>query len=140
VPTVGDARQRCLYEQGDDVWSNFGTRTSGAYGNRGPTHNSYSSPSLPGDGAIPELQATMIREHEFHEMNDYDRDDASVRGDDPPTHGRPWKALGQEAELRFERLEAGNTGGVEHQSLVDRPAELAGRPILTRQRRRTIRG
>jgi len=83
----------------------------------------------------------MVREHEFQKMDEYDRDDASVRGDgDPPTRGRPWKALGQEAELRFERLEAGNTGGVEHHSLLDRPTQLAGRPIQTSQHRRTIRG
>jgi hypothetical protein len=67
-------------------------------------------------------------------MDEYDRDDASVRGEnDPPTRGRPWKALQQEAELRFERLEAGNTGGVEHQSQEERPAEykrqLADRPL-----------
>jgi hypothetical protein len=83
----------------------------------------------------------MLRNHELQEMGDYDRDDASVRGDgDSPTRGRPWKALGEEVELRFERLEAGNTGGVEHQRLMDRPAELAGTPIPTRQRKRAIRG
>lgn len=83
----------------------------------------------------------MVRGHEFQEMDDYDRDDASVHGeDDPPTRGRPWKALRREAELLFERLEAGNTGGVEHQRLADRPAELAGRATPTRQRRRTIHG
>ena len=74
-------------------------------------------------------------------MDDYDRDDASVRGEnDPPTRGRPWQALRQEEELRFERLEAGNTGGVEHESLVDRPVLLAGTRIPTRQRWGTISG
>ena len=66
----------------------------------------------------------MLRSDEFQGMDEYDRDDASVRGEnDPPTRGRPWTALQQEAELKFERLEAGNTGGVEHQSQEERPVE-----------------
>jgi hypothetical protein len=79
----------------------------------------------------------MVRDHE---MDGYDRDDSSVRGNgDPPTRGRPWKALGEEAQRRFERLETGNTGGAEHRSLLDRPAQLAGKPIPTSQRRRAIK-
>ncbi len=75
----------------------------------------------------------MVRSDEFKDMGEYDRDDASVRGEnDPPTRGRPGKALQREAERRFERLEAGNTGGVEHQGRDERRVEherpLADRP------------
>lgn len=71
----------------------------------------------------------MPHRDEFHDIDEYDRDDASVRGEnDPPNRGRPWKALQQEAELRFERLEAGNTGGVEHQSREERAVEHERHP------------
>lgn len=74
----------------------------------------------------------MVRTDEFYDLDEYDREDASVRGEnDPPTRGRQWKALQQEAELRFERMEARNTGGVEHQRQEERAVEheryLAGR-------------
>jgi hypothetical protein len=46
-----------------------------------------------------------------------DRNDAYARGDnDPPARGRSLKALEQETELEFQRLEARNTGGAEHRS------------------------
>ena len=66
----------------------------------------------------------MTRRDQFHDLDEYDRDDASVRGEnDPPTRGRPWTALQQEAELRFERMEARNTGGIEHQRQEERAVE-----------------
>jgi hypothetical protein len=87
----------------------------------------------------PPYKPTMLRRDEFQDMGEYDRDDASVRGEnDPPTRGRPWKALQQEAELRSQRLEAGNTGGVEHQTREERQVEherpLADRPPEARGR------
>jgi hypothetical protein len=59
----------------------------------------------------------MLRNDDKLDVDEYDREDASVRGDnDPPTRGRTLKALEREAELEFQRSEARNTGGVEHQS------------------------
>jgi hypothetical protein len=56
-----------------------------------------------------------------YERGGWDRNDASVRGDnDPPTRGRPLKALEDETELEFQRLEARNTGGAEHQTRDER--------------------
>jgi hypothetical protein len=53
-----------------------------------------------------------------------DRTDASALGDnDPPTRGRSLKALEQETELKFEHLEATNTGGAEHQDRDERRPE-----------------
>jgi hypothetical protein len=74
----------------------------------------------------------MVPSDKSQEMGEYDRDDVSVRGDnDPPTRGRPWKALQQEEELRFEQLEAGNTGGVEHKDRDDHRVEHE-RPFIGR--------
>ena len=64
-------------------------------------------------------------------VDETDRDDAAVRGDnDPPTRGRTLEALERETEVEFESSEAGNTGGGEHRSPDERPAEreAAGRP------------
>jgi len=59
----------------------------------------------------------MIRNDDKLDADEYDRADASVREDnDPPTRGRSLKALEREAQLEFQRSEARNTGGVEHQS------------------------
>jgi hypothetical protein len=59
----------------------------------------------------------MLRNDDEFDVDDYDREDASVRGDnDPPTRGRTLRALEREAELAFQHSEARNTGGVEHQS------------------------
>ena len=62
--------------------------------------------------------------HDECNLDGCDCNDASARGDnDPPTRGRFLKALEQETELRFERLEARNTGGVEHQDRDERRVE-----------------
>jgi len=63
------------------------------------------------------------------EQSELERDepsDASVRGDnDPPTRGRPLKALERETELEFQRAEAHNTGGAEHKT---RDESTTGKP------------
>jgi hypothetical protein len=65
----------------------------------------------------------MTRDDERN-LDGCDRNDAFARGDeDPPTRGRSLKALEQETELEFQRLEARNTGGAEHQSRDERPVE-----------------
>ena len=63
---------------------------------------------------------SMTRNVEY-ERGGWDRNDASGRGDnDPPTRGRPLKALEDETQLEFQRLEARNTGGAEHQTRDER--------------------
>jgi hypothetical protein len=86
-----------------------------------PNHDKSSSPSLLGAEPSRALLRTMVRKYELHEMDDYDRrDDASVSAEgDPPTRFRPWRALQRETNLVFERLEARNTGGVEHRGPAD---------------------
>lgn len=57
----------------------------------------------------------MTRNDECN-LDGCDCNDAFARGDDdPPTRGRSLKALEQETEREFQRLEARNTGGAEHQ-------------------------
>jgi len=71
---------------------------------------------------------TFMTRHDGFDADEYDRNDASVRGDnDPPTRGRSLKALEQETELEFQRSEAHNTGGAEHQN--DRQVEHRGAAI-----------
>ncbi len=64
-----------------------------------------------------------------------DRSDSlSVRGEDDPR--RPLKGMQQETELELGQAEAGQTGGVEHQSLGDREGiDRRERPVeeATRQ-------
>jgi hypothetical protein len=53
-----------------------------------------------------------------------DRNEALARGDeDPPTRRRSLKALEQETELEFRRMEARNTGGAEHQGRDERQVD-----------------
>jgi hypothetical protein len=68
---------------------------------------------------------------------EYDRKDASARLDnDPPTRGRALKSLERETELEFQRLEARNTGGVEHQTTSSRGQQTRERRAGIRRRRR----
>ena len=65
----------------------------------------------------------MTRNDECN-LDGCDRNDAFARGDnDPPTRGRSLKALQQETELEFQRLEARNTGGAEHHGRDERQVE-----------------
>ncbi len=73
----------------------------------------------------------MTRNDECN-LDGCDRNDAFARGDDdPPTRGRSLKALEQETELEFQRLEARNTGGAEHQHREERRIERE-RPLTDR--------
>jgi len=73
----------------------------------------------------------MTRNDECN-LDGCDRNDAFGRGDDdPPTRGRSLKALEQETELEFQRLEARNTGGAEHQDREERRVERE-RPLVNR--------
>jgi PilZ domain len=71
------------------------------------------------------------------DAGEYDRKDGSVRLDnDPPTRGRGLKSLERETELEFQRLEARNTGGVEHQTAASRGQQNRERRASIRRRRR----
>jgi len=71
----------------------------------------------------------MLSNDDEFDADEYDRTDASVRVDnDPPTRGRSLNALERETELEFQRSEARNTGGVEHQRRDETFPSVDGRP------------
>jgi hypothetical protein len=79
----------------------------------------------------------MPRSDDEFDADEYEVKDASVRLDnDPPTRGRSLRALERENELVFQRAEARNTGGVEHQSAPLGDRHTTQRRTGIRQRRR----
>lgn len=62
------------------------------------------------------LDGPIHRNDDDSDLDEYGRNDASVRGEDnPPNRGRILRALERETGLQFQHAEAYNTGGVEHQ-------------------------